>query len=197
VQLQPAEVPVSGAIEFHGTELSDKETRLLIQHGEWREPLEVDSVLWGVSASETLVVAGVQAFVGSQPVLPGIYSGMLKVITERTLPDGSIRRFEKTSNQAPFAVTPRIDAVNFAAGLGTVTGYNFDPDLLPGDDIQLYLGTDRLERVTVGPGSGQFRVVDRGKLEFAAPAAAVSGAVLPLRLIIRGAESAPRWITLP
>jgi hypothetical protein len=198
VELQPAEAAIGEALTFYGTELSDDQTFLLIKSPSWSEPVEVDSIQWGVTAVTDRVFAQVQEFAGSQVVLPGIYTAMVKVVGERRMPDGKTRRFEKTSNQTPFAVAPRIDSIGpFVGGLTTVTGLNFDPALLPDETIQIYLGPDRLARVAGAPAAGEFRVVDRGTIEFRLPAAVVPGDVIPFRILIHGAESAPRWVTIP
>jgi hypothetical protein len=66
---------------------------------------------------------------------------------------------------------------------------------LPGDDIQVFLGADRLTRVNGAPGTGEFQVVSNVQIRFELPAGVVAGTILPFRLIIRGAESSPGWIT--
>jgi hypothetical protein len=45
---------------------------------------------------------------------------------------------------------------------------------------------------------GEFEVLDPGNLRFRYPVPDVSsGATVPLRVIINGAESAPNWVTAP
>lgn len=203
VELRPAEVPFEGDIEFRGTELTDDETHLVIQHTSWPQPMEADANTWGVTASESFVLARVAEFAGSERVLPGQYFAAVRVVTNRTMPDGSIRRFEGTSNQIPFAIAPRVDTITFP---GTLTGRWFNPAVLPGDAVQLFVGADRLARITPNPpppappnppGAGQFQVISDTALQFRVPATAVSGTLVPIRVVVRGVESAPRWETLP
>jgi hypothetical protein len=197
-EARPAEAPLGGQVIFSGTDLTGDRVELLVQHVSWKAPETVDPLQWGISSTGTLLLATIGDFAGSQPVLPGIYLASAKITELRTAPDGSTRSFTAVSNQTPFAVTPRIDGpVTFAGGLGTATGANFDPSILAGDDIQLFAGTERLERVGGAPAAGQFQVVDGGTIQFRLPAATASGTVVPFRVLIRGAESAPLWVTAP
>jgi hypothetical protein len=198
VEARPAEACLGQQIVFLGTDLSGTETRLEIQHVSWPFPVEVDSMQWGVTATNENVFATVAAFAGSNPVLPGLYIGAVRVVTRRTMPDGASRDFPSVSNQTGFAITPFLNTITFAAGgLGTVIGGNFDPALLPGDQVQLFTGAERLTRVTGAPAAGEFQVVDANTIEFRMPAALVTGDVVAFRVLIRGAESAPRWVTAP
>ena len=203
VVLRPAEAALGGDIEFRGSELTDDETRLLIQHSSWAQPIEADASTWGVTASASFVLARVAEFAGTEPVLPGQYFATVVAVSNRTMPGGAVRRFETPSNQVPFAVAPRIDALAFP---GTLSGRSFNPAILTGDAIQMFIGVDRLTRITPNPpppappappAGGQFQVIDNTTIQFRVPATAVSGSVVPVRLIVRGVESAPRWETLP
>ncbi len=62
------------------------------------------------------------------------------------MPDGSVRRFEQSSNRTPFSVTPRIDTLGTPDGTGvlTVTGYVFQHADLDPEDVEVYLGSQRL-----------------------------------------------------
>jgi len=199
VELRPAEVAVDAQVTFFGTGLADQDTRLLVRGPQWPDAVEVDPVLWAVSATEDRVVATVRSAAGTNVVLPGIYEAMVRVIAQRTMPDGSPKQFVKVSNATPFSIAPRIDAIGpFVAGLSTVTGFGFDPAALPGDAIQVYVGPQRLERVAAPPAAaGQFSPVDVGTLQFRLPAGLAPGSVLPWRVLVRGAESGPQWVTVP
>src|SRR5262249_41906080 len=160
------ETPFQGDIEFRGTELAADETRLMVQRASWPDPIEADPATWGVTASDSFVLARIAQFAGGTRVLPGQYFASITTVTQRIVPDGGGRRLETTSNQVPFAVAPRIDTIVFP---GTLTGRWFNPDLLPGDVIQLYIGADRLTRITPNPpppappnppAAGEFQVID-------------------------------------
>ena len=194
---QPAEVTYGGQVTFVGTDLLGDRTTLILHHRNFAAPVEVDPVVWSVVATNDTVTATVQQTAGAETVLPGIYAASLRVTTSRRMADGTTRQFEWRSNQTPFAVTPQITTITPAA-VWVVAGARFDPAVLTGDAIQLFLGTDRLTRVTAGnPAAGEFRVINDTTLRFRPPAALTSGAVVPFRLLIEGAESAPRWITIP
>lgn len=197
VTLQPAEVTYGDQVTFVGTDLRGDRTSLLLHHRDFVAPVEVDPVAWGVAATIDRVTATVQQTAGTEAVRPGMYGAAVKVTASRTLPDGTTRQFEWRSNQTPFAVTPQILTLTPGA-IWVVTGARFDPAVLTGDAIQLFLGPDRLSRVTAGtPAAGEFRVMSSTTLRFRPPAALASGTVVPFRLLIEGAESAPRWITIP
>jgi hypothetical protein len=199
VVLRPAEVPVGGELALFGTELGGTDAQLWLRHAGWSHPVQADAVQWGVTATEDQVIARVQEFAGPETILPGAYGAFLKVVATRTMPDGRLRRFEKTSNETPFTIVPRIDAIGpFAGGLATVTGLRFDPILLPGDAIQVFLGPDALARRDAGtPAAGEFRPVSDTTLQFRLPAGLTPGSAVPIRILVNRAESAPRWIVVP
>ena len=199
LELRPAEVPVGSEVVFFGTGLGGDQTQLWIRSARFPAALQVDALQWGVTATDEQVSARVQEFAGSETVLPGPYGAFVKVVTMRTASDGRARRFEHVSNETPFSVAPRIDAVSpFAGGLATVTGFNFDPSLLRDDAIQVFLGEHALVRRDTGtPAAGEFRPLSAASLTFRLPASAPAGATLPLRILVNRAESAPRWVVVP
>jgi hypothetical protein len=195
IEVRPAEATYNELVALEGTELAADDTAVLVQHTSWDAAEEVDPVLWSVNATVNRVVFAVQTSAGLRPVLPGVYLVRVRVSEVRDMLDGTRRSFPKLSNQTAFAVAPAITAVAEAAGLWTITGQIFDPAALPDDDIQLFLGPDRLARVDLAPAAGEFQVVSGTQIDFRQFAGTPAGTVLPLRLIIRGAENAPRWIT--
>jgi hypothetical protein len=195
VEPRPAEATYGETVTIHGTELADNETDVLVQHPRWDEAEVVDPLLWGVSATSEQVFFTIQTSAGLQPVFPGVYLVQVRVTTFRDMPDGSRRAFPKLSNQSAFAVAPRISAAAEVAGLWTLTGETWDDVQLPDDDIQMFLGPDRLVRTAGAPGAGEFQVTSGTQIQFRQPAALAAGTIVPLRLLIRGAENAPRWVT--
>ena len=138
---------------------------------------------------------------GGEAVLPGIHAASVRVVRRRTMPGGRVRRFEQTSNQTPFTITPRIDdpidGPN-ADNIVTVRGYIFQHDDLDPEDLQVYVGINRLEPDTddvLGP--AEFTVDDVDILRLCLPEGLTPGDHVPFRLLINGAESAPRWIEVP
>ncbi|PYR81157.1 MAG: hypothetical protein DMF87_06400 [Acidobacteria bacterium] len=198
VEARPAEAPIGGRVTFRGSDLSGHAVDLLVRHVSWLHAEAVDPIVWGVTTTGATVIATVQNVAGTQVVLPGVYLGEIRITQTTTLPDGTTRLTTATSNAAPFAVTPRIDPpVNFVAGLGTITGTNFDPARLPDDHVQVLIGGERLTRVAAAPNTGQFRVVDASTIEFRLPATIAPGTIVSLRILVRGVESAPFWVTAP
>jgi hypothetical protein len=199
VDLRPAQVGVDGIFELVGSDLNADETLLRLNHPDWNEPVTVDTTLWGVTASETLLTAAVRSHADQEVVLPGLYGATAVAASDRRMPDGSTRRFLATSNTMPITVVPRIDAIGPVGADQRVQGGRFDPTLLGETDVRLFVGDEELERVDTSPalGSGRFRVVDAGEIRFRHTATATPRAVVPFRLLIRGAESAPRWVTIP
>lgn len=200
VEVQPAEAPIGGKLSFFGSDLSGDETTLLLKNTRFAAPVEV-GIEWGVSATENQIFAVVQPKAGLTNILPGIYSAIAKVTTRRLMPDKKLRAFSQTSNESPFVVTPRIDGISAPspAGIVTVTGAVFQDADLPADRVEIFLGAKAVPLKGGAPlNPGEFEVVNATTLRFRFPVAGLnSGEVVPLRLIINGAESAPNWVTVP
>lgn len=197
VELQPAQAPagdpVQGRVAFLGQGLSGDHTTLLLRGLQWTDEVETG---WPLDPSAEKVVAVVQETAGGRRVVPGIYSARLAVSRRQVLSDGSSSEVLRTSNAAPFTVSPRIDSVTLAGGIYTVSGFLFsDPDL-PEDALQVHLGDQQLTRVSTAPDAGAFRVSAPGTLQLRPPAGLPFGPA-SLRVLVRGAESLPLWIVLP
>jgi hypothetical protein len=205
VEVQPAEAPVGTEIRFHGTDLTGDETTLLLKNSRFNEPVEVGST-WGVIAVEDQISATVAAQIGTFDTLPGIYSAMAKVVTRRRMPDGTFRSFAQTSNEVPFLVTPAITnpPVNIVAtanaqGVVIITGGVFAHPGILADAVSVMVGPQSVPReptATLTP--GHFRVGSPTQLRFRFPIGGLSsGDVLLFRIVINGAENAPRWVAVP
>jgi hypothetical protein len=200
ISLQPAEVPITWKVTFAGSGLAGDQTTLLLQGGSLTGPVEVGAD-WGVVASGAEIFATVQALAGGVTVVPGIYSAMAKVTDSRVLPDKSIKAITATSNLTPFTVVPLITAI-LPPDLSqrvVVQGGVFQDAGIGVDAIDLFVGPQKLTPkagATLNP--GEFEVLDPATLRFRYPIAGVnSGDVMPFRLIVNGAESAPNWVTAP
>lgn len=196
LELTPAEAAAGQQFEILGADLKGDRTTLLLTHRDFIEPLAVDAA-WDLSTDGSCLQATVRASAGGQALLPGIYGCLVRTTMRRTLPDGSQRDFDADSNEYPLAISPRIGDVQFPAGLGTMTLEGFDPAAVNGAELQLYLGSQRLTRVNGAPAAGQFQAASPDTILFRCPAGVVSGSILPLRLIVRAAESAPGWVVVP
>ena len=195
IELQPAQVPFGGRFELNGVNLDGDDTRCLIANNRWDAARTAD-MAWGVTATAERIIATVQDQIDGQDILPGVYTAKALVIENRRMPDGSTRSFEKSSNETPFTITPRIDSISPPDGSGNVavTGFRFQHADIEAEDIELYLGMDPLDAGTAGSlNPGEYAIVDAGNLELRLPAGTAPG-FLPFRLLINGAESPPAWI---
>jgi len=201
VDVQPAQAPVTGKIEFFGSDLSGDETTLLISGFKSKDAVEVGSE-WGVVATATQIFAVVGPTLGIATLVPGTYTAIAKVTDRRTMPDKTIRNFSKTSNAAPFVVAPRITAIlpPDASQRVVVQGGVFqDPAGIDDKAVEVFVGANSLPvkaGATINP--GEFEILDATHLRFRYPIPGVaSGSTVPFRLLINGAESAPNWVTAP
>lgn len=203
LNVQPAQASYGGTIELTGSGLAGTATHLALRATRGPEPLVVDDVTWGVVATGERVRAIVRQTTrpGGDTVLPGVYGASVRVMRRFGSPPTQ-RDVEQASNQTPIVVMPRVDPIPAPvapapADLFTVTGGLFsDPGLEP-EAVEAYFGDARLTRVNGTPGPGEFRVVSSTSLEARLPAGLVSGRAVGFRLIVDGAESEPRWVTVP
>ena len=108
------------------------------------------------------------------------------------------RPLHQSSNETPIQIAPTITLITpLAGGRFRVDGAIFSGAGIADDEVELYVGPDQLGRVGAAPAAGEFRVVNANRIDFAPPATAISGDELPLRILVNGAESPPRWITVP
>lgn len=207
VEIQPAETAVrslvtnsGGEIVFFGSDLAGDETTLLIKNKLFAEPVEV-GFNWGVTATDDEILAVVYPTADLTKILPGMYSAIAKVTTHKMGPDNKVRTFIKTSNETPFIVTPRIDAISApdAAGVVTVTGAVFQDPAISIEAIEVFVGANKIPlKAGVPLNAGEFEVVNATTLRFRYPIAGINSAeTFPFRLIINGAESAPNWVVAP
>jgi hypothetical protein len=216
VEVRPAQVepspnapsPVRPGSKFvlTGTGFAGDQTELMVAHPRWPQPFAVDPAEWNVELiGDNQLVAFVRESVALTAVmLPGIYAAQVRVTRRRVLPNGSTRDFLHISNQFPFTVIPRIDTIaGPAGGIVTVTAFKFRHIDASGKDllenaIQIYIGEKRI-LPDKGNGfiAGEYRISADNEIEINLPSGLVSAQVLPLRIIVFGAESPPNWITIP
>lgn len=201
VEVQPAETTVNGKLTLFGSDLAGDGTTLLIGGAAFPARVEVGAQ-WGVVASDTEVFVTVAANLETRLVVPGTYTAIVKVTEQRTMPDGTVRDFPKTSNSTPFVVTPSISAIAppDASSRVLVQGGVFqDATGIAADAVEVYVGANSLplkSGATLNP--GEYEILDASDLRFRYPIAGVaSGSTVPFRLIINGAESAPNWVKAP
>jgi hypothetical protein len=208
VQLQPAEAPVGGRVVFFGSDLAGESTSLLIKHPKFAAAVEVGPD-WGVTATDGEIHATVQAAAGFQRILPGLYSAVAQVAVTRAVagaggagPNVPLRRFVHASNEVPFTVTPRVDAVGppTPAGVVTITGAVFQDPALSADAVQVFVGRwlvpQKAGAAALAPGEFEVTSPTTIRVRFPIPGLA-PGQTVSLRVLVNGAENAPHWVQVP
>ena len=139
IRLRPAEVPVGSLVMFTGIALTGDETHLLLKNPHWRAPRQADAS-WSINATVDRITATVQATIDGEPIQPGIYAAAARVVRFQPTPEGQKRRFEHTSNDTPFTITPRIDGVGEDSnGVRAITGHIlYLPARQDGDEPDAY-----------------------------------------------------------
>jgi hypothetical protein len=202
LEVSPAEVAYGQTLEIQGADLKGDATALLLTHPDFPEPVAVDAA-WNLTTDGRVLRVTVQPSAGAQTLLPGIYGATVRTTARHTLPDGSQRDFDALSNQALFAIAPAIVSVTGAGPVLTVAVNGFEPHALANGELMVFAGASKLTRVGAGPpGAGEFFTpaappAARTTLRFRFPAGVAAGSLLPLRLVVRGAESGPWWETVP
>ncbi len=205
-EVAPGEAAVGETLVFEGSDLSGDNTTLLIKQAGWDEPQEV-GLDWNLVTGIDSVQAQVRSVAGTEDVVPGVYSAAARVTRNRQMPDGSTRGFAHTSNDVPFTVTPQItnpayNAIAAAAGprnIATITGGVFRHAEVTPENVRVIVGPAPVPiETTAALRPGRFEIVDATQLRFRFPIAGLSsGQVLPLRIIVNGAENSPRWVRVP
>ncbi len=201
VTVSPASAPYGASVEIRGADLKGDSTALFLAHRDFPESVEADAA-WSVSSDGTVMRATVAAAASGTPLLPGIYGAIVRTTARKILPDGSQRDFDAWSNQVGFAIAPAIVSVAGSPVL-TITVDGFEPHLLADSELMLFVGRDRLTRVgATPPAPGEYftpssPAAARKTIRFRFPATATAGSVLPVRLVVRGAESGPWWQVVP
>jgi hypothetical protein len=206
MDLQPAAATYNQIVSFLGTALTATQTSLLLLSAKWDQAIEIDPA-WNIQAKSGEVSATLQKQIvqplplPAKTILPGIYSAQVKVGDTRQLSDGSVKTFERFSNFTPFTIAPQVDplgAPNAITLVLNITGGIFqDPELKP-ENVEVYIAETRLAAGTYNAlNNSEFGVNNATTLQIRLPLGLVSGAWLPFRLIINGAESQPQWIQVP
>jgi hypothetical protein len=202
IEISPAEAAFGQTLRIKGANLKGDTTALLLDHRDFPEPVEVDAA-WNLHTDGSSLAVTVRPSAGAQALVPGLYGALVRTTMRHTMPDGSQRDFDAFSNESGFAIAPAIVSVSGAGPVRTVKVDSFEPHLLASSELLVFAGATRLTRVGAGPpGAGEFftpaappAAVNTLRLRF--PAGLAAGSVVPLRLVVRGAESGPWWETVP
>ena len=213
VKIQPAQAPpaivtpppINSIVSFFGTSFNAGALQLLLISPLWTEPAVADAA-WNVTlVSENQVDAVVQPTAVLRDsltpvdILPGLYAAQINISKKVTLSNGTIKTFNHSSNQFPFSVMPRVDTITLLSpGEFRIKCYLFQHGTdIKKDDLQVYTAETKLDFVTGGALiAGQYKITLSDTIELKAPAT-VHGPNTPLRIMIRGIESEPKWINVP
>jgi hypothetical protein len=196
--VQPAQAPTGTPVTFAGSALGGGTLAFMVRAPWMQQPVPVDAA-WALEFTDTEVTVVLQESTGADDLIPGTHGGTVERTVVRTMPDGSERPFTHRSNEAPFVILPRLDAVSVPAGDGTfaVTGHRFQhPELAPAD-VAVYVADELLEVGTLPLAAGEFAVTAVDTIAVRLPAGLASGREVPVRVLVNGAESLPAWVTVP
>ena len=215
ITAQPAQAATKSTLSFLGTGFNGNSLDLLLINARWKNAgiVPLNDVNWQIAVKtgneltvkiqekvDLMKVKPADPLV-TKEVLPGMYAAKIRVGREIKLPNGTTRLIEHLSNQFPFIVTPRLDIVNdlITKPLGstiTINGHGFQDAQLPESEVQIYVGS---QQYTASSGNTPKTFNIRSLTTFdltLEDTPSVKGQTLPLRVIIAGAESAPKWITI-
>ena len=197
IELRPAQAAYGESFTLTGLGLAGDTVGLSLHSGAWPRAELVDPVAWGVAAMADRVVARVRSTAGTRELLPGSYDAAVHVTRVRATPAGP-RPITQKSNVVPIVVTPRIAAatVNPPDGV-TITGEVFQhPDLVAGA-VEVYVDAVRLAPDDDGVlAPGEF-VASAAQIDLRVGPDVPRGVPVLLRVLVNGAEAAPRWVTFP
>jgi hypothetical protein len=206
VTAQPAQVSIGERFELIGTALTGTGTTLRLR--DERGIQTVDASGWAVVATPERVFATPTPALGGGDLLPGTWSASV-MVTKTIAVGGSSRPVTHSSNETPIVISPRLDTTSVtgptlgsavAGTLVTWTGWLFQHADIPTDDndpraVHVFLDERALALDTDGTlEPGEFTVTDATTLDLRLPADLVPGSVVAVRVGVRGAWSAPRWL---
>lgn len=223
--------PDANRLALLGTNLAiGQARRLYLRNARWRARApELEHVLvdfdlpQNVAAGWTIEEASdrIDVTVGTQltvavpagppvvlPVEPGIYHARIEVVKELRVIQGQLKEITDTSNETPFAASPRVVGATVVDPAQGRIRVDLDPavDLTPAGppgplDIVVVVDGEAYERHDPAmPGAtfdvGEFEPAN-ATLDFRARFDPTVPGTHPFRLIVEGAESQPFWIELP
>jgi hypothetical protein len=192
----PAIPPTPGMeITFLGVNLSGGGVSMSVRARGWPNAVPLDPA-WGVVAGSDRLFATAQTTASGRAVLPGPYTALARVSRTMTLPDGTTKTIEQFSNEVPFTIVPAVTAFSaIVGGVFTVAGGTFQHADLDPDAVRAYIGETVLVTGTAGSlNPAEFAIVGPTSIQMRFPATAIAGTFLPVRIVVNGAESLPKWI---
>ncbi|MGB3344304.1 MAG: Pvc16 family protein [Aequorivita sp.] len=202
VKIKPAQAPLNSIVSFYGTGFNGGSLKVLLISPLWSEAVFADATWLPTLVSENQLNLTLQPTAtrvdggGTVDIIPGLYAAQISITEERTLPNGTTKTFNHVSNQFPFSVMPRVTSITPLGGGAFNVGCEvFQHPAMTDDDLQVYIGVDKLLLSSTAPSAGKYRITSATTIELKVPAGLPPGQI-PLRILIRGIESEPRWITI-
>lgn len=198
IEIQPAQAAIGDEITLVGSALSGGTIEVVVRGPGWSSARAVGPT-WGTSAAGGAVFTTVQELVDDVAALPGAYTAAVQVTRTTAAADGTSQTSTVTSNETPFQIVPAVTEVTApdASGVFTITGGLFDD---PTATVVTRASIAGLQLTTGTAGAlapGRYAVVSPTTIELRLPAGAPSGQSLPVRVIVNGSESPPRWVVVP
>ncbi|QAA81830.1 DUF4255 domain-containing protein [Aequorivita sp. H23M31] len=203
IKISPAQAPINNTISFLGTGFNGGSLKILLISPLWPEPAVADAAWSPTLISENQLDLTLQPTAkllhsgSTRSVIPGLYAARVNLTEIRSLPNGTAKTFDHISNQFPFSVMPRITSISDeSGGFFKVKCEVFQHADMTRDDVQIYIGEEMLTLSPSTPSSGGFQITDPTTVMLKVPTGLQPGNV-PLRILIRGIESEPKWISIP
>lgn len=199
VKISPAQSFAGNKISFLGNGFNIGTPKiLLINPILWQQVAKEADASWLVTMiTENQIDMTVQPTNGPDTIIPGLYSAQLSMTELKKLPNGTTKTFVQTSNVFPFFIMPRVTINPLVAATSfTVTGGIFQHAQIKTDDVQVFVGENKLIKTLGLPSAGEFSITNASTITLVVPAS-MHGANIPLRILVKGVESPPKWISIP
>lgn len=207
VTLQPAKAPYGENIVFYGTGFAGDDLKMYLNSPDLDNPAELTAA-WNLSRTADNQVsitvqqqAQLKGGTTTVDILPGVYSAQLDIIRNRTLPNGTVRSFNNTSNNSPITILPSVTNVTQPNGSGvmTITGTVFQVMVSTTDilakKIRVFVDDQEFTRATSLAG-GNFVVNSTTEIELQLVSVPTAGTILTIRVLVNDVEAPPYWVTV-
>lgn len=200
VIIQPAQSFAGNKVSFFGSGFNAGIPSILLSNPLlWAGSKAADASWLVTMVAENQIDMTVQSFNQGDAIIPGLYSAQMNLFEQKTLPNGTIKDFNHTSNVFPFSVMPTVSAINpmIAATNFTITGTLFQHVNISNDEVQVYIRDVKLTFNNTTPLlAGQFNITSPTTIVLIVPTT-IHGTNIPLRILMKGVESPPNWIAIP
>jgi hypothetical protein len=196
IEVQPAQGAIGDEVTLIGTDLGGGTLDVLVRRAGWPAARSV-AATWGASSAGDRVFVTVQELIDTEPALPGAYTAAVEITRTTRLADGTSHPTTVRSNETPFQIAPTITAVSAPTSDGVLTVSGGPFTAAPALVTRASIASRELAPGTAGAlQPGQF-AVSAAAIEMRLPPGLPSGSPVPVRVIVDGSESAPRWVVTP